>query len=86
LITSTTIMFAAMISQCKPLDIVHAKSFENGHCFPPTTLRSLGYVNSSVRLFAETVFAFLPILVLWHVQIDRKVKLRVMLILSLSSL
>jgi len=86
LVSSTTIIFVATLLQCKPLNVVHEKDFEKGQCFPPATLRSLSYVNSSVLFFVDVILAILPIPILWHVQIGRKVKVKIILILSLSIL
>lgn len=72
--------------QCRPLAFVWDASIEGGVCIPATHLKFAAFFNSSVAVLTDVIFALLPIPMLWHVQMNWRVKSAIAGILSLGVL
>lgn len=72
--------------QCRPLAFAWDSSIPGGSCIPPGNLKFAAFFNSSVAVLTDVMFALLPIPMLWHVQMNWKVKTAVAGILSLGVL
>lgn len=82
----TAIICAATLTQCRPLNNAWRVDFEEEKCLIPASLRGLDYSNNCLCLVTDIVLALLPIPMLWHVQLRRKVKAVIIAILSLGVL
>ncbi|CZR50150.1 related to integral membrane protein [Phialocephala subalpina] len=83
LIAYTFACFLTIILQCTNLAVLWDPTTK-ATCWTPKTLRSLSYVNSSLNIATDLVFAALPIPMLWNVQIKGRVKASLICIMGLG--
>jgi len=78
--------FFTVVLQCTNLAVLwdqHAK----GTCWTVRTLKALSYTNVALNILTDLLFAiFIPIPMLWHVQMNRRQKTSIIAILSLGIL
>ncbi|KAK3314859.1 hypothetical protein B0H66DRAFT_457855, partial [Apodospora peruviana] len=75
--------FLTVFFQCQPLAFTWG-GVKEGKCMPPANLKFAAFFNSSVAVLTDTVFALLPIPMLWNVQLNWRIKIAVAGILSLG--
>lgn len=83
LIVYTAACFITLMLQCTNLAILWDPTTK-ATCWTPTTLRSLSYLNSSLNIATDLLFAILPIPMLWNVQIRGRVKASLICIMGLG--
>ncbi|MCJ1363414.1 hypothetical protein MMC16_002521 [Acarospora aff. strigata] len=84
LVVYTTACFLTIMLQCRPMNILWDGPTVKAVCFTPTVLRTMSYVNVSINIITDFIFAALPIPFLWQVQINRRTKIAVTGIMSLG--
>jgi len=80
----TSVALVTILTQCRPLKVLWDSSITDAVCFSPLGLRACAYFNASCSIFADLVFALLPIPILWKVKINTRVKIALVGILSLG--
>ncbi|KAH6700607.1 hypothetical protein BKA61DRAFT_620853 [Leptodontidium sp. MPI-SDFR-AT-0119] len=83
LIAYTTACFMTILLQCTNLAILWDPTIK-ATCWTPATLRSLSYVNSSLSILTDLLFAAMPIPMLWNVQLKIRVKASLICIMGLG--
>lgn len=83
LIIYTAVCFMTIVFQCKNLAVLWDFGV-NTTCWTATTLRGLGYTNSSLNIFTDVLFAVLPVPMLWNVQINPRTKVSLICIMGLG--
>ncbi|KAK9860317.1 hypothetical protein MYU51_010807 [Penicillium brevicompactum] len=79
----TTICFLTLVFQCKDI----RSNWDNNvksECFAPKQLLILSYTNTALNILTDLIFAALPILMLRHLQVNRRVKASLICILGLG--
>ncbi|KAH6653190.1 hypothetical protein BKA67DRAFT_518913 [Truncatella angustata] len=76
--------FLTVFFQCQPLAFTWDTSIPGGSCIPSANLKFAAFFNSGVSVLTDLIFALLPVPMLWHVQMNWKVKSAVAGILSLG--
>ncbi|KUJ20502.1 uncharacterized protein LY89DRAFT_682224 [Mollisia scopiformis] len=79
----TTVSLITILTQCRPLTVIWDPSVK-AICFTPLGLRACAYFNATCGIFADLVFALLPIPMLWNVKINMRIKIALFAILSLG--
>jgi len=69
--------------QCKNLAILWDSTVKTT-CWTGSTIRGLSYLNTGLNISTDIFFAFLPIPMLWHVQINGRVKASLICVLGLG--
>ncbi|RDL37585.1 uncharacterized protein BP5553_05018 [Venustampulla echinocandica] len=82
----TTIALITIFTQCRPLSVIWDHTVTEAICFTPLGLRACAYFNAACGIFADLVFALIPIPMLWNVRINTQVKAALFGILSLGLL
>lgn len=72
--------------QCRPLAFAWDTTVPGGKCIPPGHLKFVAFLNSSIAVLTDVIFALLPVPMLWNVQMNWRVKTAVAGILSLGVL
>jgi len=57
-----------------------------GHCINPRIIVSSFYAYSAISCAADWIFSILPIFMVWNLQMDKKVKIYVAVMLSFAAL
>ncbi|KLU91328.1 hypothetical protein MAPG_09849 [Magnaporthiopsis poae ATCC 64411] len=71
--------------QCRPMEFIWNKDLPGGgECMAPSSLVLGGLINSSLTVVSDFALAVLPIPMLWNVQMNWRVKLSIISILSLG--
>ncbi|KAJ5105462.1 hypothetical protein NUU61_002809 [Penicillium alfredii] len=79
----TTICFFTEIFQCKDIRAIWDMTVKS-KCFTPKQLLELSYVNAGFNVLTDVVFAILPIFMLRHLQVNKRVKASLICILGLG--
>ncbi|KAF2496333.1 hypothetical protein BU16DRAFT_609132 [Lophium mytilinum] len=80
----TLVSFFTIVLQCTNIQVMWDPTVES-KCFAPTTLRVLSYTNVSLNILTDFMFSiFIPIPMLWHVQMNTKTKSSIIGILALG--
>ncbi|CAI7572123.1 unnamed protein product [Penicillium bialowiezense] len=81
----TTICFLTLVFQCKDIRS-NWDSTVKSECFAPKQLLILSYTNTALALniLTDLIFAVLPVLMLRHLQVNRRVKASLICILGLG--
>ncbi|PLB47462.1 integral membrane family protein [Aspergillus steynii IBT 23096] len=79
----TAICFFTLIFQCKDIRSIWDQSVKS-ECFKPPQLLALSYTNTALNILTDLVFAILPVFMLRHLQVNRRVKASLMCILGLG--
>ncbi|KAJ5570964.1 hypothetical protein N7535_004624 [Penicillium sp. DV-2018c] len=79
----TTICFLTLIFQCKDIRSNWDKSIVS-KCFKPKQLLILSYTNTALNILTDLIFAILPVFMLRHLQVNRRVKASLICILGLG--
>ncbi|KAF2806512.1 uncharacterized protein BDZ99DRAFT_394327 [Mytilinidion resinicola] len=80
----TLVCFFTIVLQCTHLSVLWDSTVKS-KCFAPTTLRALSYTNVSLNILTDFMFSiFIPIPMLWHVQMNFRTKSSIVGILALG--
>lgn len=81
----STVALITILTQCRPMHFLwDATGTVKAVCFSPLGLRACAYFNATCGIFADFVFALLPIPMLWSVKINMRVKIALFCILGLG--
>ncbi|KAE8444231.1 hypothetical protein EG329_000731 [Mollisiaceae sp. DMI_Dod_QoI] len=80
----TTVALITILTQCRPLNSIWDPKVTKAICFSPLGLRACAYFNATCGIFADFVFALLPIPMLWNIKINTRIKMALVGILSLG--
>ncbi|KAL8341817.1 hypothetical protein RB598_003651 [Gaeumannomyces tritici] len=84
-VLSTGVGTLQIMLQCRPMEFIWNKALPGGgQCIPGDVMVSVAYIGFSVGIATDFIFAVLPIPMLWNVQLNWRVKLAIMGILSLG--
>ncbi|KAJ6012693.1 hypothetical protein N7522_003048 [Penicillium canescens] len=79
----TAICFLTLMFECKDIRTNWDKNVVS-ECFSSRQLLILSYTNTALNILTDLIFAFLPILMLRHLQVNRRVKASLVCILGLG--
>ncbi|KAH8425084.1 uncharacterized protein LDX57_002832 [Aspergillus melleus] len=79
----TAICFFTLIFQCKDIRTIWDQSVKS-ECLQPPQLLALSYTNTALNILTDLIFAILPVFMLRHLQVNRRVKASLMCILGLG--
>ncbi|KAI9036134.1 integral membrane family protein [Aspergillus affinis] len=79
----TAICFFTLIFQCKDIRTIWDQSVKS-ECFKPPQLLALSYTNTALNILTDLIFAILPVFMLRHLQVNRRVKASLMCILGVG--
>ncbi|EAS31837.3 uncharacterized protein CIMG_07316 [Coccidioides immitis RS] len=79
----TTICFFTLIFQCHKIESIWDINVKS-KCFAPKQLMALSYTNTALNILTDLIFAFLPFLMLRGLQVNLRVKVSLICILSLG--
>ncbi|KAF8867177.1 hypothetical protein BDZ45DRAFT_6492 [Acephala macrosclerotiorum] len=81
----SSVALITILTQCRPINFLwDATGTVKAVCFSPLGLRACAYFNATCGIFADFVFALLPIPMFWKVQINMRVKIALFCILGLG--
>lgn len=80
----TTATFLVVAFQCRPLKLAWNFVPGTGTCMKPIDITRLGYAFSALDIGSDWLYAVMPILMLWNVQMSWKLKFSVCVVLSLG--
>jgi hypothetical protein len=70
---------------CRPMAFTWDKTIEGGKCSSLEMIIALSYVVSGVNIVTDWTCAIMPALILWDVQMRRKLKISVCIILGMGA-
>ncbi|KLU85431.1 hypothetical protein MAPG_04457 [Magnaporthiopsis poae ATCC 64411] len=74
-----------LMLQCRPMEFIWNKALPGGgQCIPGDIIVAAAYAGFAIGIGTDFIFAVLPIPMLWNVQLNWRVKLAIMGILSLG--
>ncbi|KAJ5483430.1 hypothetical protein N7530_002676 [Penicillium desertorum] len=79
----TAICFLTLIFQCQDIRSNWDSSVKS-KCFTPKQLLTLSYTNTALNILTDLIFAVLPVFMLRHLQVNRRVKASLICILGLG--
>ncbi|KAJ5747750.1 uncharacterized protein N7511_009446 [Penicillium nucicola] len=79
----TTVCFLTLMFECKDIRTNWDKSVVS-QCFSPRQLLILSYTNTALNILTDLIFSILPIFMLRHLQVNRRVKASLVCILGLG--
>ena len=82
----TTITFLIVAFQCRPLRLAWNPASGTGTCMAPIAVTRLGYAFSALDIGSDFLYAFLPVAMLWNIQMTWKLKFSICIVLSLGVL
>jgi len=86
LIFSTFYVFLILF-QCSPVDFFwNQYKGEKGHCINPAYITNATIAHSAISFTADWVFGFLPIALIWNLQLNKRTKISIAGVLSLGLL
>lgn len=82
-----TIVFTFVVSfQCDPPSYFYDQVLGlEGHCLPITVVPYVTIAHSAICAVGDLIFAWLPIAMLWNVQLNKRTKVVVALLLGMGS-
>ncbi|KAL8739161.1 MAG: hypothetical protein Q9181_000190 [Wetmoreana brouardii] len=75
--------FTTILSQCSPPDKLWEPNIP-GSCWNPKTQLDIGVFQGAVSAFCDFALAFLPVVLLWNVQIKKHVKIGICILMGLG--
>lgn len=82
----TTITFLIVAFQCRPLRLAWNPASGTGTCMAPIAITRLGYAFSALDIGSDFLYAFLPVAMLWDIQMTWKLKFSICIVLSFGIL
>ncbi|KAJ6123881.1 hypothetical protein N7471_011198 [Penicillium samsonianum] len=79
----TAICFLTLIFECQDIRANWDSSVKS-KCFSPRQLLTLSYTNTALNILTDLIFAVLPVFMLRHLQVNRRVKASLICILGLG--
>ncbi|CAG8077793.1 unnamed protein product [Penicillium olsonii] len=79
----TAICFLTLVFQCKDIRTNWDPTVKS-ECFSPKQLLILSYTNTALNILTDLIFSILPIFMLRHLQVNRRVKASLICILGLG--
>ncbi|KAJ5963583.1 uncharacterized protein N7479_003459 [Penicillium vulpinum] len=79
----TAICFLTLIFECQDIRANWDPSVKS-KCFSPHQLLTLSYTNTALNILTDLIFAVLPVFMLRHLQVNRRVKASLICILGLG--
>lgn len=74
----------AMILRCLPVSYYWYRSGQDGHCIDPYRVKVIRYVQAVTSLVSDGIFALVPTVLIWNLQLPRRTKISVVFVLCLS--
>ncbi|PVH72145.1 hypothetical protein DL98DRAFT_470789 [Cadophora sp. DSE1049] len=86
LVMTNLTMFGLLFFLCRPIDYCWNRFFYpgGGTCLPTSIIATFGLIYSAVGMLVDWVFALIPIPMLWGINLKTRVKISVIVILSLG--
>ncbi|KAF2176653.1 hypothetical protein K469DRAFT_606539 [Zopfia rhizophila CBS 207.26] len=78
-------VFIFQLTQCKPIAFNWDKTIPGGNCLDQKYLTGISFSMSAVNITTDWACALLPIPLLWNVQMNRRKKISVGIILSMGA-
>lgn len=78
-----TIFFLVTVLQCKPVSFFWTRTGP-GSCLDIMIIEALTYVYSAFSIISDFTFAILPIFLVWHLQMEKRMKFVLVPILSMG--
>ncbi|KAF6808452.1 integral membrane family protein [Colletotrichum plurivorum] len=72
-----------LVVQCDDIRVLWDPSVVSG-CWSTQTLQGLSYTNAAITILTDLIFATIPIAILWHLEVHRRARLRISLIVVLA--
>ncbi|KAF6803771.1 integral membrane family protein [Colletotrichum sojae] len=72
-----------LVVQCDDIRVLWDSSVVSG-CWSTQTLQGLSYTNAAITILTDLIFATIPIAILWHLEVHRRARLRISLIVVLA--
>ncbi|KAI9675737.1 MAG: hypothetical protein M1817_001104 [Caeruleum heppii] len=79
----TSICFLTINLQCRPISFLWKPTIK-AKCFSGPQLRALSYLNVVINILTDLILAFIPIPMLWNVQMSRQTKIALTAIMSIG--
>ncbi|KAL7785847.1 hypothetical protein V8C37DRAFT_393546 [Trichoderma ceciliae] len=77
------VFFLVTVLQCRPVSFFWTR-LQPGACLDIMIIEAITYVYSAFSIISDFTFAILPIFLVWHLQMDRKLKFVLVPILSMG--
>ncbi|OBT98391.1 hypothetical protein VE01_03129 [Pseudogymnoascus verrucosus] len=78
----TTVTFLIVAFQCRPLSLAWNPASGTGTCMAAISITRLGYAFSALDIGSDFLYAFLPVAMLWNIQMTWKLKFSICIVLS----
>lgn len=82
-IVAGIIFFFVTLLQCQPISRYWHEN-EPGHCIPQRIIVDLGYLYSAISVITDFIFALLPAFVVWPLQLRKRIRWVVMILMALG--
>ncbi|KAF9879174.1 hypothetical protein CkaCkLH20_03407 [Colletotrichum karsti] len=79
----TSACFITVLAQCTDIRVLWDKSVDSV-CWPVEVLQGLGYANVTINILTDLLFATIPIPMLWRLNIHRRARISLVVILGLG--
>lgn len=83
-IISCVVFFFACIFQCWPVSFWWDKYSQDGHCVPDQAVVALGFLFSVINIVTDFTFALMPAWILSHLNMRRKMKVTLYVLMGLG--
>lgn len=83
-VVSTFIACVVVFTTCRPMAFTWDKTIPGGKCSSLEMIIALSYVVSAVNIVTDWSCALMPVLILWNLQMRRRVKATVCVLLSMG--
>lgn len=79
------IFFFVTLLQCQPVSKYWVED-RPGHCIPPRTIIKLAYLYSAVSMLTDFIFALLPAFMIRNLQLGKRIKAIIIILMGLGCL
>lgn len=79
------IFFFVTLLQCQPVSKYWVED-RPGHCIPPRTIIKLAYLYSAVSMLTDFIFALLPAFMIRNLQLGKRIKAIIIVLMGLGCL
>ncbi len=80
------VFFFTVIFQCWPVQYYWDKTIVNGSCSSNDVVVVLAYISAGTNAATDFIYAFIPIWMIWKIQMERRTKISVCFVLGLGIL
>jgi hypothetical protein len=81
---SAVITLFMVLFQCHPVSFAWDKTHGTGTRINAEVIANFGYAFSAIDIFFDWLFALLPVLMLWRVQMTMRIKISIFCILGMG--